>query len=98
MSITCLWAMMDWSIIQTKCQLFHPPGNEIYRRDTISFFEIDGRKNKVCCSIFCVFKCCVVCFHVCVVCVHVCSVCPCVCVSVLCSVCLCCAVCVSMCV
>ena len=32
---------------QTKCQLFHPPGNEIYRRDTISFFEIDGRKNKV---------------------------------------------------
>ena len=24
----------------------HPPGNEIYRKDTISFFEIDGRKNK----------------------------------------------------
>ena len=36
------------AFIQTKCQLFHPPGNEIYRRDTISFFEIDGRKNKVC--------------------------------------------------
>ena len=35
------------SLLQTKCQLFHPPGNEIYRRDTISFFEIDGRKNKV---------------------------------------------------
>jgi histone acetyltransferase HTATIP len=31
---------------RTKCQLFHPPGNEIYRKDTISFFEIDGRKNK----------------------------------------------------
>ena len=41
---------MDW-FIQTKCQLFHPPGNEIYRRDTISFFEIDGRKNKVCCVV-----------------------------------------------
>ena len=27
--------------------MFHPPGNEIYRKDTISFFEIDGRKNKV---------------------------------------------------
>ncbi len=32
---------------KAKCTLFHPPGNEIYRRDTISFFEIDGRKNKV---------------------------------------------------
>ncbi|CAF0946939.1 unnamed protein product [Adineta ricciae] len=31
---------------RTKCTLFHPPGNEIYRNGTISFFEIDGRKNK----------------------------------------------------
>lgn len=30
----------------TKCNLKHPPGNEIYRNGTISFFEIDGRKNK----------------------------------------------------
>lgn len=30
----------------TKCNLRHPPGNEIYRKATISFFEIDGRKNK----------------------------------------------------
>uniref|UniRef100_A0A914MEG6 histone acetyltransferase n=1 Tax=Meloidogyne incognita TaxID=6306 RepID=A0A914MEG6_MELIC len=30
-----------------KCNLFHPPGNEIYRNGTISFFEIDGRKNKI---------------------------------------------------
>ncbi|XP_061595615.1 histone acetyltransferase KAT5-like isoform X2 [Cololabis saira] len=30
----------------TKCHLRHPPGNEIYRKGTISFFEIDGRKNK----------------------------------------------------
>lgn len=29
-----------------KCNLRHPPGNEIYRKQTISFFEIDGRKNK----------------------------------------------------
>jgi len=29
-----------------KCSLFHPPGNEIYRKETISFFELDGRKNK----------------------------------------------------
>ena len=32
---------------QEKCKLRHPPGNEIYRKGSISFFEIDGRKNKV---------------------------------------------------
>ena len=31
----------------TKCNLKHPPGNEIYRKNSVSFFEIDGRKNKV---------------------------------------------------
>lgn len=31
----------------SKCTLKHPPGNEIYRKDTISFFEIDGRKDKM---------------------------------------------------
>jgi histone acetyltransferase HTATIP len=31
----------------TKCALRHPPGNEIYRKGSVSFFEIDGRKNKV---------------------------------------------------
>ncbi|XP_037073245.1 LOW QUALITY PROTEIN: histone acetyltransferase Tip60-like [Pollicipes pollicipes] len=30
-----------------KCKLKHPPGDEIYRKHTISFFEVDGRKNKV---------------------------------------------------
>jgi hypothetical protein len=25
----------------------HPPGNEIYRDEKISIFEVDGRKNKV---------------------------------------------------
>ncbi|CAG0891899.1 unnamed protein product [Cyprideis torosa] len=29
-----------------KCLLPHPPGNEIYRKDGLSFFEIDGRKQK----------------------------------------------------
>uniref|UniRef100_A0A7N8Y7K3 Histone acetyltransferase KAT5 n=1 Tax=Mastacembelus armatus TaxID=205130 RepID=A0A7N8Y7K3_9TELE len=36
----------------TKCNLRHPPGNEIYRKGTISFFEIDGRKNKVGVSLY----------------------------------------------
>lgn len=30
----------------SKCLLRHPPGNEIYRKNHVSFFEIDGRKNK----------------------------------------------------
>lgn len=43
-----------------KCHLKHPPGNEIYRSDKLSFFEIDGRKNKVSflllLSLFCLNK------------------------------------------
>lgn len=35
-----------------KCHYRHPPGNEIYRKDNMSFFEIDGRKNKVIFDIF----------------------------------------------
>uniref|UniRef100_A0A6M2EC20 Histone acetyltransferase n=1 Tax=Populus davidiana TaxID=266767 RepID=A0A6M2EC20_9ROSI len=30
-----------------KCDLKHPPGDEIYRSGTLSMFEIDGKKNKV---------------------------------------------------
>jgi hypothetical protein len=32
--------------LSTKGLLFHPPGNEIYRKNPLSFFEVDGRKNK----------------------------------------------------
>lgn len=32
-----------------KCNLLHPPGNEIYRSDDIHFFEIDGRRQKTWC-------------------------------------------------
>ncbi|KAK6749406.1 hypothetical protein RB195_001799 [Necator americanus] len=39
-SQTCLKTHMK------KCYLKHPPGNEIYRNEPLSFFEIDGRKNK----------------------------------------------------
>lgn len=30
-----------------KCNLYCPPGNEIYRKGCLSFFEVDGRKSKV---------------------------------------------------
>uniref|UniRef100_A0A8R1DY14 histone acetyltransferase n=1 Tax=Caenorhabditis japonica TaxID=281687 RepID=A0A8R1DY14_CAEJA len=39
-SATCLRRHME------KCALPHPPGNQIYSYDKLSFFEIDGRKNK----------------------------------------------------
>jgi histone acetyltransferase HTATIP len=32
-----------------RCNLLHPPGNEIYREGDISFFEIDGRRQLTWC-------------------------------------------------
>ncbi|BFF95250.1 histone acetyltransferase Tip60-like [Drosophila madeirensis] len=40
MNATCLARHL------VKCNLRHPPGEEIYRKDTISFFEIDGRRSR----------------------------------------------------
>lgn len=36
-----------------KCPLKHPPGNEIYRKGNISFFEIDGQQNEIYCQNLC---------------------------------------------
>jgi len=36
-----------------KCPAKHPPGDEIYRHGSISFFEVDGRKNPVYCQNLC---------------------------------------------
>lgn len=36
-----------------KCELRHPPGNEIYRNGRISVFEVDGKKNKIYCQNIC---------------------------------------------
>ena len=36
-----------------KCATKHPPGDEIYRKGSISFFEVDGRKNPVYCQNLC---------------------------------------------
>lgn len=38
--------MSKTSYFQAKCELTHPPGEEIYRKDKISFFEVDGRVNR----------------------------------------------------
>ncbi|CAG0913884.1 unnamed protein product [Notodromas monacha] len=45
----CLKYMKSFNCLKrhlTKCGLRYPPGNEIYRKGSVSFFEIDGRKNK----------------------------------------------------
>ncbi|KAI9770576.1 MAG: Histone acetyltransferase [Geoglossum simile] len=39
-----------------KCTLFHPPGNEIYRDDYVSFFEIDGRRQRTWCRNLCLLS------------------------------------------
>jgi histone acetyltransferase HTATIP len=39
-----------------KCPISHPPGNEIYRSGSISFFEIDGHKQKTYCRRLCLLS------------------------------------------
>lgn len=39
-----------------KCQLQHPPGNEIYRDENASFFEIDGRRQRTWCRNLCLLS------------------------------------------
>ena len=39
-----------------KCVLRHPPGDEIYRSGTLSFFEVDGQKSKVYCQNLCLLS------------------------------------------
>ena len=36
-----------------KCPAKHPPGDEIYRNESISIFEVDGRKSPVYCQNLC---------------------------------------------
>ncbi|KAI4129831.1 MAG: hypothetical protein LQ347_003624 [Umbilicaria vellea] len=41
---------------RAKCSLLHPPGNEIYRDDHVSFFEIDGRRQRTWCRNLCLLS------------------------------------------
>ena len=43
---------------RSKCTLLHPPGNEIYRHQDISFFEIDGRRQRTWCRNLCLLSKC----------------------------------------
>ena len=39
-----------------KCTVRHPPGNEIYRNGSLSFFELDGRKQRHYCRNLCLIS------------------------------------------
>lgn len=41
---------------RTKCAMLHPPGNELYRDDSISFFEVDGRRQRTWCRNLCLLS------------------------------------------
>lgn len=41
---------------RSKCTLMHPPGNEIYRDEKVSFFEIDGRNQRTWCRNLCLLS------------------------------------------
>jgi len=41
---------------RSKCNLLHPPGNEIYRHEDVSFFEIDGRRQRTWCRNLCLLS------------------------------------------
>ena len=40
--------LLDWFLSsQTECVMRHPPGKEIYRKLSLSLFEVDGSVAKV---------------------------------------------------
>lgn len=41
---------------RAKCQMTHPPGNEIYRDDFVSFYEVDGRRQRTWCRNLCLLS------------------------------------------
>lgn len=41
---------------RSKCALRHPPGNEIYRDSFVSFFEVDGRRQRTWCRNLCLLS------------------------------------------
>jgi len=52
----CLKYMKSPTILRrhlAKCVWRHPPGDEIYRKNHISVFEVDGKKNKMYCQNLC---------------------------------------------
>lgn len=54
----CLKYMKSATILRrhmAKCSWRHPPGDEIYRKNNISIFEVDGEKSSTYCQNLCLF-------------------------------------------
>jgi histone acetyltransferase MYST2 len=52
----CLNYMKSHTVLDRhleKCVWRHPPGREIYRKEKFSFFEVDGKYNKIYCQNLC---------------------------------------------
>ncbi|PIO07045.1 hypothetical protein AB205_0206840, partial [Aquarana catesbeiana] len=52
----CLRYMKSQTMLQQhmkKCGWFHPPANEIYRKDNLSVFEVDGKVSTIYCQNLC---------------------------------------------
>jgi len=52
----CLKYMKSHSVLNRhldKCLWRHPPGTEIYRKDSLSFYQVDGKSNKIYCQNLC---------------------------------------------
>ena len=52
----CLQYVKSRSLLKrhrAKCNWFHPPANEIYRKGDISIFEVDGQVGKIYCQNLC---------------------------------------------
>lgn len=46
-------SLKQFERFRSKCSMKHPPGNEIYRDEKVSFWEIDGRKQRTWCRNLC---------------------------------------------
>ncbi|CAH2275152.1 histone acetyltransferase KAT6A [Pelobates cultripes] len=52
----CLRYMKSRAMLQQhtkKCSWYHPPANEIYRKDNLSVFEVDGKVSTIYCQNLC---------------------------------------------
>ncbi|KAM8974105.1 histone acetyltransferase KAT6A isoform 2-T2 [Pelodytes ibericus] len=52
----CLRYMKSHTMLQQhtkKCSWYHPPANEIYRKDNLSVFEVDGKVSTIYCQNLC---------------------------------------------
>jgi len=55
----CLKYMIKPKTLQrhkSKCEMFHPPGVEIYRERDVVMYEVDGKENKLYCQNLCLLS------------------------------------------